>query len=188
MSAVEAICAKVEELSRAINDLREKSVGNSGVIRTKEYTNVDKKKPNEFMGCNEVAVFETEKHSFNNMNDRPDDSIPIKPLFVVNGTLNERNVRILKDDGCNIIVVLKKFVQKNAGAFKTMCRNVTVNHSAEDKVEQATQVLLEGKLKMGNHEYVSNFVVANCRYDILLGMPWHVAQDPTFPILHDRCM
>jgi hypothetical protein len=177
MSAVEALCAKVEELSRAINDLREKSEGNSGGIRTKECTNVDKKS-NEFMGCNEVAVFETEKHSFNNMNGRRDDSIPIKPLIVMNGTLNERNVRILKDDGCNTNVVSKKFVQKNAGAFKTMCRNVTVNHSAEDKVEQATQVLLEGNFKMGNHEYVSNFVVANCRYDVLLGMQWHVAQDP----------
>jgi hypothetical protein len=69
-------------------------------------------------------------------------------------------------------------VQQNAGAFKSLCRNVTVNHSAEDKVEQATHVLLEGILKMRNHEYVSDFVVANCRYDVLLGMPWHVAQDP----------
>jgi hypothetical protein len=43
MSAVEVLCAKVEELLRAINDLREKSEGNSGGIRTKEYTNVDKK-------------------------------------------------------------------------------------------------------------------------------------------------
>jgi hypothetical protein len=66
-------------------------------------------------------------------------------------------------------------VQKIAGALKTMCRNDTVNHSAEDKVEQATHVLLEGKLKMRNHENVSNFVVSNCRYNVLLGMPWHVA-------------
>jgi hypothetical protein len=98
MSAVEALCAKVEELSRAINDLKEKSVEKSGRIRTKEYTNVDKKS-NEFMGCNEIAVFETEKHAFNNMNGRLDDSIPTKPLIVMNGTLNERKVCILKDDG-----------------------------------------------------------------------------------------
>jgi hypothetical protein len=32
MSAVEALCAKVEELSRAINDLREKPEGNLGGI------------------------------------------------------------------------------------------------------------------------------------------------------------
>jgi hypothetical protein len=94
----------------------------------------------------------------------------------------------LKDDGCNTNVVSKKFVQQNAGAFKTMCRNVTVNHSAEDKVEQAIHILLEGKLMIVNHEYVSNFVVANCRYDLLLGMPWHVAQDPKVPILHERWM
>jgi hypothetical protein len=46
MSAVEALCAKDEELSRAINDLREKSEGNSAGIRTKEYTNVDKNQMN----------------------------------------------------------------------------------------------------------------------------------------------
>jgi hypothetical protein len=103
---------------------------------------------------------------------------PIEPLFIMNGTLNGKNVRILKDDGCNTNVVSRKFVQSNAEAFKTMCRNVTVTHSAEDRVEQATQIIMDGRLKVGNHEYLSNFVVANCRYDVLLGMPWHVASNP----------
>jgi hypothetical protein len=130
------------------------------------------------MGCNEVAVFETEMHAFYNMNGRRDDSIPMNPLFLMNGTLYERNFRIVKDDGYNNNVVSKQFVQKNAGAFKKMCRNVTVNHSAENKVEQATQVLLKGKLKIWKHEFVSNFFVVNFCYDALLGVPWHVAQDP----------
>jgi hypothetical protein len=51
-------------------------------------------------------------------------------------------------------------------------------NSADDRVEQATQTIMDGKLKVGNHEYVSNFVVANCRYDVLLGMPWNVASNP----------
>jgi hypothetical protein len=59
-----------------------------------------------------------------------------------------------------------------------VCRNVMVKHSADDRVEQATQVLLDGMLKFGNHEYLSNFDVANCCYDVLLGMKWHVANDP----------
>jgi hypothetical protein len=63
-----------------------------------EYTNVDRIL-NEFMGYNEIAVFETEKHAFNNMNGRRDDSMPIRPLFVMNGALNGTNVRMLKDDG-----------------------------------------------------------------------------------------
>jgi hypothetical protein len=142
MSAVEALCAKVEELSRAISELRERSESSSGGTRKEEYTKSDGNL-NGSMGCNEVAVFEAEKHTFNNMNGRRDDSIPIKPLFVMNGTLNDRNVLILKDDGCNTNVVSKKFVQNNSEAFKTVRRNFTVNHSAEDKVEQATQVLLK---------------------------------------------
>jgi hypothetical protein len=89
MSAVEALCAKIEELLRAINDLREKSEVNSGGIRTVEYTNVDGNS-NELMGCSEVSVFETERHASNNMNGRRDDSIPIKPLIVMNGALSER--------------------------------------------------------------------------------------------------
>jgi hypothetical protein len=52
------------------------------------------------------------------MNGPCDDSILIKPIFVINGTLKERNVRILKDDGCNTNVISKNFVQKNANAFK----------------------------------------------------------------------
>jgi hypothetical protein len=71
-----------------------------------------------------------------------------------------------------------RFVQRNAEAFKTVRRNVKLNHSDDDRVEQATKIILDGRLKVGNHEYLSNFVVANCRYDVLLGRPWHVASNP----------
>ena len=29
-------------------------------------------------------------------------------------------------------------------------------------------------MKVGPHTYKSTFVVADCRYDVLLGMPWRV--------------
>jgi Aspartyl protease len=96
----------------------------------------------------------------------------------MDGTFNGKPVRILKDDGCNTNVVSRKFVQRNAEAFKTVRRNVKVNHSDDDRVEQAAQIILDGRLKVGNHEYLSNFVLANCCYDVLLGMPWHVASNP----------
>ena len=53
-----------------------------------------------------------------------------------------------------------------------------VQHSAKDANERSSQVVLEGTLKIGNHNYSSNWVVADCRYDVLLGMPWHVAHKP----------
>jgi hypothetical protein len=59
-----------------------------------------------------------------------------------------------------------------------LCRNVTVKHSANYLVEQATQVELDGRLNGVNHEYLSNFAAANCRYDVILGMPWRVANYP----------
>jgi hypothetical protein len=73
---------------------------------------------------------------------------------------------------------MRKFVQRNAETFKTFRMNVKVNHSDDDRVKQATQIILDGRLKVGNHEFLSNFVVANCRYDVLLGMPRRVASNP----------
>ncbi len=34
-------------------------------------------------------------------------------------------------------------------------------------------------MKIGNHFYNSNWIVANCRYDVPLGMPWHVTFNPS---------
>ena len=39
--------------------------------------------------------------------------------------------------------------------------------------------MLKGTLRLGAHAYTSNWIVANCRYDVLLGMPWHVAHNPS---------
>jgi hypothetical protein len=129
------------------------------------------------LNCNEVAVFDEQSPESSDVNGCSVDSIPVEPLLVMDGTLSGRCARILKDAGCNTNVLSTKFVQRNAEAFKTVRGNVTVNHSAEDRVQQATQVVLDGILEVGNHKYRYNFVVANCRHDVLLGMSWHVARD-----------
>lgn len=45
-------------------------------------------------------------------------------------------------------------------------------------MENASELIFNGTLKLGTHEYTSNWVVANARYDVLLGMPWHAAHNP----------
>lgn len=176
-SAVETLCKAVGILAAKVDDLHAKMEQvESGIRMDNEKTK--ERSSGTMLSCNEVAVSDVNKNDSNKTDGCRGDSIPIEPLFVMNGTFNGMPVRILKDDGCNTNVVSRKFVQRNAEAFKTIRRNVKVNHSDDDRVEQATQIILDGRLKVGNHEYLSNFVVANCRYDVLLGMPWHVASNP----------
>jgi hypothetical protein len=90
------------------------------------------------LNCNEVAVSDVKTHDSERADGCRDDIIPIEPLFVLDGMLNGKPVRILKDDGCNTNVVSRKFVERNAEAFKMKSRNVMVNHSAYNRFEQAT--------------------------------------------------
>lgn len=45
-------------------------------------------------------------------------------------------------------------------------------------MEKASDVVLGAVLRIDTHSYGSDGVVANCRYDVLLEMPWHVANSP----------
>jgi hypothetical protein len=80
-------------------------------------------------------VPDVESHDSNKSDGCRDDRIPIEPLFVMNETRNGMPVCKLKDDGCNTNVVSRKFVERNAETFKMKSRKVTVNHSADDRVE-----------------------------------------------------
>ena len=55
-----------------------------------------------------------------------------------------------------------------------------IHHSRDVSVEEASEVVLNGTLQIGSHTYITNFnFVAECRCDVLLGMPWHVANNPS---------
>lgn len=45
-------------------------------------------------------------------------------------------------------------------------------------LEEAEEVVVNAELKLGSHLYTSNWIVADFRYDILFGMPWHVQHLP----------
>lgn len=97
---------------------------------------------------------------------------------MLSGTLNDVPVRVLKDDGCNTNVVSNRFVERNRHCLTLVKRRCMVKHSQKGSDEVSTEAVLDGTLKIGGHTYKSNWVVSNCRYDVLLGMPWHVSYNP----------
>ena len=107
-----------------------------------------------------------------------DGAVPLEDLIVLDGTLEEKRVRVLKDDGCNTNVVSHEFFERNRQNFNWEKCEVEVKHSKSDSVESSSKVILGATLRIGKHLYKSNWLVASCRYDVLLGMPWHVAHNP----------
>lgn len=107
-----------------------------------------------------------------------DGLIPVAPLIVLDGSLNGIRVQVLKDDGCNTNIVSERLVKMYRKKFKIVNRKVVIQHSKSDSNENSSQVIVNGTLKIGDHLYTSNWVVSNSRYDVLLGMPWHVAHNP----------
>lgn len=53
-----------------------------------------------------------------------------------------------------------------------------MTHSKKGTTEVSNEVVIDVELRMGNHTYRSNLVVSDCRYDVLLGMPWHTRVKP----------
>ena len=112
--------------------------------------------------------------------------IPSEDLFVLKGSLNGVRATVLKDDGCSTNLVSKRFVDRNRQLFKLKKAEVPIMHSKEDSEEMATEIVLNGTLKIGFHTYTSNWVVGDSRYDVLLGMPWHVATDPKIDYVNHK--
>lgn len=54
---------------------------------------------------------------------------------------------------------------------------MTVRNSKQS-VEEASELILETTIRIPTHNYHSNWVVASYRYNVLLGMPWHVVNNP----------
>ncbi len=62
-------------------------------------------------------------------------------------------------------------LKDNSELFEVVKRPVEMIHSEDNTVEKASEVILGAELRIGTHVYTSNWVVASCRYDFLLGMP-----------------
>lgn len=95
------------------------------------------------------------------------------------GTFAGQHVIVLKDDGCNKIVISMEFVKRNRSYLKVKKMRSTISHSDKDQIETSSEIVLDAKVQIGDHFYRSNWVVANGRYDLLLGTPWHYTNEPT---------
>jgi hypothetical protein len=70
------------------------------------------------LSCNEAAVSAVNTNDSNKTDVCRGDIIPIEPLFVMDGTFNEKPVRILKDDGCSTNVVSRKVRAEECGGIQ----------------------------------------------------------------------
>lgn len=95
------------------------------------------------------------------------------------GTVAGQQVNVLKDDGCNTNVMSTSFVNKNRHLLNIAKKSAIINHSNSKTTEKASEIVLETEVEIGPLKYRSNWIVADCRYDILLGMPWHVHCKPS---------
>lgn len=90
------------------------------------------------------------------------------------GSVEGQQVTVLKDDGCNTNVIAKSFVDRHRDLVQTHKAVFTISHSNKRSIEKASEIVLNTEIQIGDHKYKSDWVVANCRCDIMLGMPWHV--------------
>lgn len=199
MSAIASLCRKIERLQEEMNGLRseitESKKGSTEVCDTNvnisgdnEYHHTSKSDRNDVYITSQ-SICGDEEHHHTSKSDKDvcetststsggGDDVPLQPLLVLNGKLNDVSVRVLKDDGCNTNVISQRILDLNRQCFRTKRKKVVVRHSRDGWTEVSSTVVVNGTLKIGSHTYTSNWVVMNTRYDVLLGMPWHVANNP----------
>ena len=115
---------------------------------------------------------------------RNSQRIPYAPLILFDGTINGIPCTILKDDGASTNILSKSFYNQHKNSFETMKENISVSHSAQDSIEKCCEVTEPSIVKIRNHEYESKFVLADIRYDVILGTPWHKDVEPHLSLIH----
>lgn len=104
---------------------------------------------------------------------RNQQEVPFHPLLVFDGSIEGVDCRILKDDGASTNIISKSFYARNKDKFCTIESRVSLAHSSESTEEADCEMVEMVTLKIGGHAYQSRFLLANTRYDVILGTPWH---------------
>ena len=113
--------------------------------------------------------------------------LPVSPLIIFGGIINGCPASILKDDGCNTNVISRSFYERHRMDFPvTEQADIVIQHSSQEASEAGSRILKDVSVKIGPHTYKSAFVVDDCRYDVLLGMPWHVENKPLVDYKNQR--
>lgn len=107
------------------------------------------------------------------------EDLPISELLFLKGLMARNEVSVLKDNGCNTNFVSIDFFRKHRKMFTVHKADIVISHSQQDTMDNADMVIRDATVHIGDYAYTSNFAIDSCRYDILLGMPWHVSAQPT---------
>lgn len=105
-------------------------------------------------------------------------SLLAEPPTRFRSALNEVNAVVLKDDGCNTNVVCKDFIKRNGSRFEVHPYHIKVVHSGKGSSKTAPKMFVNAALRLGSHEYVSNWAIVDSRYDVLLEMLCHKSINP----------
>lgn len=98
------------------------------------------------------------------------------------GELERIKVSVLVDRGCNTNMISKEFVSRNRKWLGRLGEtDALISHSRVWVSERALEALEHGNVTLGNTSFtcLSNWLVGTARYDLILGMPWHVDCSPT---------
>lgn len=104
--------------------------------------------------------------------------VPYHPLIVFDGLVQSHPCTILKDDGASTNIISIEFYKKHKDSFIVEPTNVSLSHSSNESEELGCNMTNMVTVRIGEHEYKSRFILANTRYDVILGTPWHKDVQP----------
>lgn len=109
----------------------------------------------------------------------PDPNVPVADLITFRGTVASRELTALKDDGCNTKVMYRVFVGQNWHLLSIQKCNSIVRHFSKNSAGTAFEMVVNDEVEIGKLRYRSNWILAKCRYDMLLGMSRHIEANPS---------
>lgn len=80
---------------------------------------------------------------------------------------------ILKDDRASTNLISKDFYNRYKEHIVVEEASISLSHSSKSNEETDCKVTKKLTIRMGEHEYRSNFVLGDTRYNIILGTPSH---------------
>ena len=72
-------------------------------------------------------------------------------LIVLDGSLDARKTRVVKDDGCNTNVESQEVFEKNCKYFNWKQCKVEGSHSQKESVEKSSKAIPGARLTIGKH-------------------------------------
>lgn len=113
------------------------------------------------------------------------EEVLLRTLIVLKDTTNDLNVRMVKGDGYNTNLVFDEFLKSNPKQFKIIITKTSIQYSIKLSDKQVPELMLNETIQIASYTYTPNFLFGDSRYEVLLEMPWQVADDTK--LNHSNC-